>query len=127
MAGGDLHRAAVEEVGIADDLGRGLFVPGHQTDGGDIGAQVDVLGGGRDDLIGVGIGRIVAVDGLHEDAFWDAQAVAAHALDELAGGNDLAAGDAGHVRDQTLDLVDAMLFQEVFDDRHDGPFRWLLR
>ena len=62
--------------------------------------------------------RVVAVDGLNKDGFRDAQAVIAHALGELAGWQDLAAGDAGHVGDQALDFVDPVLFQEFFDGFH---------
>src|SRR3546814_9374780 len=40
---------------------------------------------------------------LDEDVLGDAQAVLAHAFEELLGRQDLAAGDAGHVGDEALD------------------------
>src|SRR5210317_1547287 len=37
---------------------------------------------------------------------------------EFIGGNELAAGDSGHIRDDTLDLVDTVFLQPLLDRFH---------
>src|SRR3546814_20496446 len=85
------------------------------ADGGGVWDQVDVARRGAGDVVAV-LG-IVAVDRLDEDVLGDAQAVLAHAFEELLGRQDLAAGDAGHVGDEALALVDTVLFQEGLEGR----------
>src|SRR3546814_4726460 len=80
VAGGDLHLASGEVVGVADHLRRRLVVPGHQADGGEAGDQVDVACRGAGHVVAVL--RIVAVHRLDENVLGAAQAVLAHRSEE---------------------------------------------
>ena len=121
VAGGEGHRAAVEIVGIADHLGGGLRVPGHEPDGLGVWGQIDVRGGRIGDRV---LARIVAGHGLHEERLGDPQAVLLHAFDEALGRHDLAAPDARHVRHQAFDFFDLAVFQELLDRAHGRLSRW---
>ena len=95
---------------VVDHLRGGLGGPGHAPHGLRIGLEDDVDLGRAHRLVGVG--RIVAGHRLQEDALRQAHALV---FGELLRGHDLAARDAGHVRDDGLDFGDAVVAEELSD------------
>ena len=109
-------RAAVVIETVVDDLRGGLRGPWHDARRGRVGLEHDV------DLRRVDCAivlRVLAGDGLQEDALGHAHALV---LGELDRGHHLAARNAGHVRDDGLDLGNAVFLEELLDRRAHGHF-----
>jgi hypothetical protein len=97
-----------------DDHRHRLGGPGHQAHRGGVGHADHVRVGVADEGAVV---RLLAVDRVEQHAL--GQAHLAGGLEQVAR-QDLAAGDAGHVGDHALHLVDAVLGEEAVEQGGHG-------
>ena len=112
---GDRPAVAVEAV--MNDLGGGFRGPGHHPHGLRIRLQHDVDVGR---IHGALIVRIVAGHRLQEYRLGQPHALL---FGEFLGRHELAAGHAGHVRNDGFDFRDAVFFQELLNRAgHKSPF-----
>src|SRR4029079_1849060 len=120
MPGGYIDGLIVEMVGIADDLGGRLLIPGHNADRIDFRPHIDVDGGIVD---GGGLPHIAAVNREGENLLRNPQPTRAIALEELARRQDLAARRPRHIGDKAFDLADLAMGEPFFKLRlrHDEP------
>ena len=111
VAGRQVDRLARQVVAVVDDLGGGVFRPGHQKGGIGVGHQLHVPFGGIPEA-DVLVVRVTAGDGLDEDGVRQSRPPS---VEILAGRHDLALENAGEIGHQTLDFGNAVLLKPVLE------------